>query len=331
MGVYRVRINFLVNEVASGWKPTDTQLGGTEESVVRWAEELARQGHVVMVYHNSNDEDWDDFTYRSEHRGSRGDGTYNGVWYTPREAYTNPEAYDPIEGAVCINIKSSEVKPKEPTIYFTNETDASDLDLNEYSAVIWPSRWSRDNIPVNNDRTFVVPHGYDPKKIYPSKKIPKQCLYASSPDRGLETLLRSWPRVHAAHPDATLKVTYGAPSYDIPGVEFLGEVTEEKMNQLYRESDIWTHPASGGELFCITGVKAQAAGCIPVVIPTMALSETVKYGYFADTRNYTETLARALSEDKARSDIRSSLAQEKFVTWEGSTSRLLKVIDSVLR
>lgn len=303
-------VNFLVNEIAGGWEPTDTRLGGTEESVVRWADELAKRRHLVNVYRNG----------RSNERHIPF-GKF--PCYLPRDEEMRP-------ADICINIKSSEVDPKEPTLYFTNETDAGEKDLSKYLGVVWPSEWAADNIHTNNPRKFILPHGYDPKEIYPSEKIPKQCFYASSPDRGLMTLLRAWPKVHAAHPDATLKVTYGAPEYDIPGVEFIGEADEATMNQLYRESDVWCHPANGGELYCITGIKAQAAGCVPVIIPAMALQETVRHGYFTDEANYADTLIKALSEPTERGEIRNSLSQEHYPTWEDSTTRLLEIIDLAL-
>lgn len=306
-----MRVNFLVNEIAGGWEPTDTRLGGTEESVVRWAEELCKIGHEVVVYRNPRI-NW------PTHMHAHGNVPYfDRAWYNGG-------------GDICINLKSSEVDPKEPTIYLTNETDAGDKDLSKYLGVVWPSEWAADNIHANNPRKFILPHGYNPKEIYPGEKIPKQCFYASSPDRGLMTLLRAWPKVHAVHPDATLKVTYGATEYDLPGVEFLGEADEATMNQLYRESDIWCHPANGGELYCITGVKAQAAGCVPVIIPTMALSETVRHGYFTDEENYADTLIKALSEPTKRDEIRNSLSQERYPTWEDSTTRLLEIIDLAL-
>lgn len=290
-----MNIAFLCNYVAGGWKPTDNRLGGTEESIVQWTERLRKRGHTVTIYDNDTRLDYD--------------GGHD----------------------VCINVKSSEIWPKEPTLYLTNETNASDLDLSMYDGVIWPSQWCVDNIPVNNENTFILPHGYDPKVIYPTDKIYKQCLYASSPDRGLETLLRAWPRVLRNHPDATLKVTYGAPAIDFPNIEFLGEVDEDMMNQLYRESDVWCHPANGGELFCITGIKAQAAACVPVIIPTMALAETVRHGYFAnDAAEYANMLIDALYDDEGRDSLRSTLRAEQYDTWEDSTDKLLQIINKVL-
>lgn len=277
-----MRLSFLVNQIQGGWKPTDTRLGGTEESVVEWAKELRYRGYEVDIYDNDN-----------------------------RDLY--PGGYD-----VCINVKSSDKPRFEPTIYFTNETDASEKDLSDYDVVAWPSQWAKDNIPVNN-RTIVVPHGYDQTTIYPGPKNRKQCFYASSPDRGLDTLLNVWPSVIREHPDATLILTYGAPYCDLPGVTNLGECSDAEMQHVYRTSDIWCHPASGGELFCMTGIKAQAAGCWPVIIRTMALQETVKYGTFSSKEKYAKDLIEALNGHPEP-------LKYNYINWKQSTDILEKSI-----
>jgi len=298
-------ISFLVNPVVNGWNPADTRLGGTEESVVRWAEELSNRGHLVRVHQNGFE------------------GSHNKVAYYPRHKYLD-HAHNGWAN-VCINIKSSEASPKEPTFYLTNETDATRLDLSAYEAVIWPSEWANDNIPVNN-KTVILPHGYDSDKIKPGSKINKQVLYASSPDRGLDLLLACWPSVYEAHPDANLIVTYGAPAQDIAGVTFLGEVDEDMMNELYATSDVWAHPCSGGELYGITGIKAQASGCVPVYIPTMALAETVRHGVACDEFNFRDRLIQTLGNEKLKANIREQLSKEDFVDWKKSTTILENII-----
>lgn len=316
-------INFLVNPVVNGWEPTDTRLGGTEESVVRWAEELVSRGHKVTIFYNRRSDD------KSVYESFENPGLY----YAPREHYQSAK-HDPSSfwdthyADVCINIKSSEVKPieGERMLYLTNETDANRLDLSAYEAVIWPSEWADENIPVNNPQRYILPHGYDSDKIKPGKKISKQVLYASSPDRGLDLLLACWPSVYEAHPDANLIVTYGAPAQDIPGVTFLGEVDEDMMNELYATSDVWAHPCSGGELYGITGIKAQASGCVPVYIPTMALSETVKHGVICDEFNFRDKLIQTLGDEELKANIREQLSKEDFVDWKKSTTILENII-----
>lgn len=296
-----MRINFLVNEVAGGWEPTDTRLGGTEESVVRWAEELVSRGHSVSVYRNGR---------------TANNCIIDGVTYLERWQY------DKYPMGICINIKSSEVPPKEPTLYLTNETNATELDLSAYKGIIWPSEWALENIPVNNPNLFVLPHGYDSSKIYPSKKIRKQCFYASSPDRGLETLLQGWSKIHEAHPDATLLLSYGVTGINLPNVICLGDADEETMNEVYKTSEYWLHPCNGGELYGITGIKAQAAGCYPVYIPTMALSETVKYGKKSTKETFADDVIEALNTIP-------EIPKFTYPDWSKSTDRLEEIIKSI--
>lgn len=302
-----MKIDFLCNYVANGWSPNERFLAGTEDSIVQWAERLQGRGHKVMVFLNLPQGEYLD--------------ELNGVQYRPRDTFKG--------GAdVTINVKSSEVLPTGKTLYFTNETNASALDLSAYDAVVWPSQWCIDNIPVNNPKTVALPHGFDREAIYPGKKIPKQCFYASSPDRGLQTLLEAWPQVMAAHPDATLVVTYGVSGVNMPGVIALGACDEDTMNEVYNTSDVWCHPASGGELFCITGIKAQVAGCVPVIIPTMALAETVKFGVFSTGKDYAADLIDLLGDEEAKQDIRFRLSMERFADWETSTDQLEKLVKS---
>lgn len=301
-----MRINFLVNPVFDGWEPTDTRLGGTERGVVEWAEELSKRGHQVNIYRNGK---------TSEPIIPFG----KFPCYFPRESYGERPA------DVCINIKSPEVAPKEPTIFYTNDVDANKQDLSPYDAVIHISQWAKDNIPVNNPNVFIVPHGYDETKIYPGQKIPKTCLYASSPDRGLDTLLANWTKIHDAHPDATLVITYGVDDVNLPGVTALGDVDEEFMAQLYASSQFWLHPCNGGELFCITGIKAQAAGCYPIYFPVMALSETVKFGKKSTPETFADDVKAAMDGDF---EIPKPLPSQPTIA--DSTDALLNVIKSVL-
>lgn len=310
-------IHFIVNDVAYmdyknltavwGWEPDDNRIGGTEESVVKWAEELRKRGHQVVVYRNGTNRE------------------FNGAQYMDSKGYEPDDSAD-----VYINIKSSHVKPKnKPMLYLTNETDASDVDLSMYSGVIWPSQWAVDNIPVNN-KTFILPHGYDSSKIYPQEKVKLQCLYASSPDRGLTTLEQIWPSIADIYPEAHLYVSYGA-KVGMPNTTS-GEFSEEEMNHLYNTSDIWVHPCSGGELFGISGIKAQAAGAIPVYFPTMALAETVKSGVAcSDPRDMYMTLLELMGNDEKREEIRKHMATIHYPDWSDSTDRLLEIINEVVK
>lgn len=297
-----MKISIIVGKVKNGWEPTDKRLGGTEDAVVQWRKRLIERGHEVKVYRNGRGE---------EHEG----------YYERDSYYPNSD--------VTINLNSSDIPATgEPTIYITNETNANTLDLSSYDAVVWPTQWAEENIPVNNSVRFILPYGYDNLKIYPKKKVKNRCLYASSPDRGLETLERIWPKVVERYPDAHLFVTYGG-MIDTPNTT-CGEFTEEEMNELFCTSDFWLHPANGGELFCITGIKAQAAEAIPVYYPTMALGETVKEGYpCMDEIDMYRKICELMGSSHKKAKVRQQLRKHHFDTWSDSTEALEEILKAV--
>lgn len=300
MGKVRFLVNFIGTYGSNGWSPNSTFLGGTEESVVEWAKEIHKRGHEVTVYHNG------------EH------GNFDGVEYVDRMQYKGGDGK-------TINVKSSEVAPQEPTWYLTNETDANRLNLNPYEAVILPSKWAADNLKIRHRRIAILPHGYDSKEIYAGDKIRKQCLYASSPDRGLELALEAWPQVRKQHPDATLIVTYGYEDSE-EGVLAMGEVDTSTMNELFRTSDIWVHPCTGGELFGMTGIKAQVAECVPLYFPTMALEETVRFGVRSSPESLVDDWVRLLGNENKKKLIRQRLKNQEYPDWQKTTDMLLDII-----
>ena len=123
--------------------------------------------------------------------------------------------------------------------------------------------------------------------------------YFSSYDRGLECLLEMWPEVRKQVPDAQLSVYYGWNSFDKvaqgnnelgkwkysmirklhdlkdQGVTEHGRVDHETLAKKMKEIKVWAYPTEFTEINCITALKAQEAGCIPVTTDCYALEETV--------------------------------------------------------
>ena len=299
----KMKINIVVGKVMHGWEPTDKRLGGTEDAAVEWRRRLIERGHEVKVYRNGRG-------------GPQPEGYYERDTYYP-------------DSDITININSSDIPAAGPTIYITNETNANTLDLSSYDAVVWPTQYAEETIPVNNAQRFILPYGYDHTKIFPMEKVINQCLYASSPDRGLDALERIWPRVVEQFPDATLVVTYGG-KIDGPNIT-CGEFTNDEMDELYCKSDLWLHPCNGGELFCITGIKAQAAEAIPVYFPTMALGETVKEGYpCMDETDMFRKICELMNSGYKKGKVRQALRKHHYDSWDDSTDALEQILLSVL-
>lgn len=163
-----------------------------------------------------------------------------------------------------------------------------------------------------------------------TKKKKYSVGYFSSYDRGLECLLDMWPKVVEQVPKATLDIAYGWDMFDQfyandpekqqwkftmiqklnqPGVSEHGRLSHEDLAKLMKSIQVWAYPTEFTEIHCITALKAQEAGCIPVVNVMGALDETVKsgiklYGYpniYTDQsaqNHFIERLVGALNGDK---------------------------------
>lgn len=127
----------------------------------------------------------------------------------------------------------------------------------------------------------------------------KQLVYGSSYDRGLQHLLEMWSDIIKEVPDAKLTIFYGWDLFDKvagnnpasmawkdkmnklmeqPGITHLGRISHEACIKEMEKAGIWAYPTHFGEISCITAMRAQAFGAIPVVTDWAALKETVQYG-----------------------------------------------------
>ncbi len=172
----------------------------------------------------------------------------------------------------------------------------------------------------------------------------KLMVYGSSYDRGLEHLLNMWPDIRKGCPEAELRVFYGWTLFDVgykdnpermawkkkmndlmkqPGIIELGRISHGAVQKEFEEAGVWSYPTHFGEISCITGMKAQAFGAIPVVINYGALSETVQHGvkvegdiYDKETREeFKNELVSLLNDPERQEKIRSIMmpwASEKF-------------------
>ena len=172
----------------------------------------------------------------------------------------------------------------------------------------------------------------------------KTLVYGSSYDRGLEHLLNMWPDVRKAVPEAKLRVFYGWTLFDVgyannpermawkqkindlmkqDGIIHLGRISHGAVRKEFETAGIWVYPTHFGEISCITGMKAQAFGAIPVVIDYAALVETVQHGvkvtgdiYDQETKDaYKKELVSLLNDPERQEKIRTTMipwAREKF-------------------
>lgn len=194
----------------------------------------------------------------------------DGITYLPHSAYVGSDAL------LACNARPPKLARRN--VYWTNLFDERAGDFQDFDAIINISEYQKS--VFGSEKVHVIGHGCYPERYEGASKDGDVCLYSSSPDRGQALLEMIWPRVEK-ETGAKLITAYG-------------RFTEDEMDKLYKAARYWLHPGEGVELFCISALKAQAAGCIPVVVPNMALESTVKYGVRTTKERFADDLINAI-------------------------------------
>ncbi len=317
------------------WDPDILKSGitGSEEAVIYIAEELVRLGYKVFVF---------------------GEPPANSPY---RRNESNPQFLDikspypfnsKLDIAICWRTPEFglHLKAVANRIYFWPHDTASPYctqqQLTAFDGILWISKWQKENWsqvhPCCAKFQSIFGNGLNPDSfpIRQAEINPYSCIYGSNYARGLEILLNIWPCVKAEFPQATLDIYYGWQHYgllsqelessmrkkakELPGVIEHGRVGHEELNAAYSRASLWTYPCIAQETFCITGLRAQFAGAIPVILEGSALSETVLHGYKCTrAEDYLPLLLQALHKaPEIRLEERAKMKEfilEKF-TWK---------------
>jgi len=328
------------------WTPNSikTGLGGSEEAVVYLSQELKALGWKVTVYANP----------------LQGAGDYDGVQYKMWHEINVNDSFNVLilwrgVGFVDINPKAKFTMLWMHDI--PNNPEFTKSRLAQINKIAVLSEYHKEQLMFNNDGKFepmpakkVFLSGNGIKKLEVDPKVVrnnKRMIYSSSPDRGLIYLLKMWPEIIKATPEALLDVYYGFDVFDAihkgnpgrmkwkamvlnmmkqPGITYHGRVGHEELEQAMMASGIWAYPTDFTEISCITAMRAQALGAIPVVTNYAALKETVKNGLKIDMditteegqKEYLKQLIGLLKDEKEQELIRKPMmkwAQEYF-TWD---------------
>ena len=139
--------------------------------------------------------------------------------------------------------------------------------------------------------------------------------FFSSADRGLDCLLDMIPKieeqlgrkvkscwaygwntfdgVHSKNPEMMKWKWNVIRKMNAVGMDDKGRLSHEDLARLMKDTKVWAYPTEFTEIHCITALKAQEAGCIPVVTGVAALKETVRRGNVINSANiYTDQNAQ---------------------------------------
>lgn len=279
---------FFCSSAFEDWGPESLEkgCGGSEEAVIQLSKRLTNLGWDVTIYNNCIKE-----------------GVVDGVKWVRYERFNPRDMFNVIiswRNNLFLNYQITAVKK------IVDNHDVADTrfyppeDMKDVQMFV-KSEYHRSKFPaLSDDRFVIIPNGIDLSQFPKTEKVKNSMVWTSSYDRGLKYLLEMWPSIRAEVPDATLDCYYGFQLFDSmpwgkirtgqtwkqemkkllnqPGVTDHGRVGTEEVAKAYLKADIWAYPTDFNEISCISAMKAQAAGCMPVSTDWCALKETLKGG-----------------------------------------------------
>ncbi len=292
--VLPLHIIFYVGDSVEPWNPVvaNRGLGGSEVALMEVAKRLSGLGHHVTVFGNCPH----DFS-----------GVFDNVSYVD---YRNMRK---IDCDVFISSRRPEVFDfdikSKLNILWIHDIHCGDSLTMERSMKIDKffclSSWHKDFFLdsykfIHRNRVEKTRNGIDLNRFSsPVVRDPNRVVYGSSPDRGLEVLLLSWPRIKKECPDASLHIYYGFDNWEkyaigdhgqlklIEKLKFIiesltcfdvhlhGRVSQEELAREYLKSGVWAYPTWFSETSCVTAMEAQVSGLYSITSPVAALPETL--------------------------------------------------------
>lgn len=159
---------------------------------------------------------------------------------------------------------------------------------------------------------------------------PYRVIWGSSYDRGCDILLKMWPDIKKAVPQAELHIFYGWQLFDFfyrnnpermswrnkvvdlmkqEGVTEHGRVPQHVIREETLKSGIWAYPTWFGEINCINAQKSQAWGAIPVCVNYAALKETVKFGKIINVYDEKGNQIRDIYDPEVQEEFKKALIE----------------------
>lgn len=291
------------------WSPESvkTGIGGSEEAVINLSDEFTKLGYKVTVYNNCGEE-----------------GDYKGVEYKHFCKFSRKDEFN-ILISWRMNIFPYKVKARKKIVWLhdlpynlgLNSENTKDFDkivvLSEYHKSLLPKE-------VPSEKVFVSTNGIVPddfKNLGQIRRISKRLIYASSYNRGLETILEKWKEIRKEVPEAEIHIFYGWGVYDdfvasghvidkgfkermlryfeMDGVYEHGRIGHKELLKEYYKSEIFAYPSHyDGEINCIALTKAIACDCKIITNRFAVLGE--RSPNLVDDDKFIKVLIKMLNE-----------------------------------
>lgn len=313
------------------WSPLSLErgIGGSEEAVIHLSREWTKMGYKVTVYGDPGTEA----------------GEYDGVEYKPWFEFNYKDDFNILIAWRSPFLFKLPIKARKKLIDMHDLFEQEMFEGIEYDKIMVKSKFHRELAPgIADDKIAVISNGISVGGTSKVKRNPQKCIYTSSYDRGLEHLLKIWPEVKKAVPDARLDICYGWDLFDKayadnperkawkarmvemmqqPGVTEVGRVSHKTVKRMMLASGVFAYPTHFGEINCISAIKAQLYGCEPVVTDFAALSEMVQHGrkikgdiYEEEVREeYTKQLIEALKNPISKAERAKASSWAEQYAW----------------
>ena len=318
------------------WSLSDG-IGGSEEAIIRLAPKLAQKGYKVVVFAKPGDRA----------------GLIDGVMWRNFWDFNPDDTFDIFIAWRSPYLFDKKIQARKSYLWLHDVMEPEEFTetrIQNFDKCIVLSKYHRSLFPMIPDEKIMLSgNGIDSDEFVSDvQRDPHKIFYGSSHVRGLAYLYDIWPKVKAAVPDATLDVFYGRYSYDkinagnperlkwmddmiakakeLDGVTDYGKIGQDELVKRMFASGIWAYPTSFAEIYCITSIKTQASGCIPVVSDFAALDEMVQFGEklhhdgevteeFLD--RYTERLIWWLQHPEEQEKIRPAMMEwARTKSWQ---------------
>lgn len=302
--------------------PSTTGIGGSETAVVEVARGLADMGWKPIVFNSAGihegEHDGVTYSYWERFRSENPSDVFVS-WRNPTVIHEQPNA--PERWLWCHDLHYGDRLTEEIANKYTKVLAVSPWH-EQYMKGLYPFLQNTDY--VENGVHLENFEGKEPFNRW-------RFVYASSPDRGLATLLKFWPFIRKMEPMAELHIFYGWESFlktaelhapDLyrmhdmimqmgsqPGVVWRGRVPQKELAREFMAADIWAHPTSFLETFCITAVEAMAAnlkiittahGNIPYVVGEAGICLRGHAGSIAYGRAFLEIVQGMMQDIEFR-------------------------------
>jgi len=260
-------------------------IGGSEGDVIYTARELVKLGWNVIVYNNCKESK-----------------IIDGVFYKKFYDWNRFDKQDVTVIERRPNIARQFINSNKIIIDLHDVGFPEQMDNIKFDKIFVASKFHASLYPsVPKEKFVIIPRGFNPE-LFKEKveKDPYLLINTSAPDRCLGTLIKLFLEVKKRVPQAKLTWAYGWNLFDslyegnekmmqwkkdiiesmkVNGIENLDRINHKEIAKLYQKATIFVYPTHFPETFCVSVLKAQVAGAIPVTSDFGALGEIVSSEY----------------------------------------------------